>query len=88
MVTARCRLKGFIAIGSSTTAGDVILYDANTYSASQWGNVILRFALPGNQNNTITFQLPDAGILCNYGIVAIVPGTLLANAASLTVLYG
>ena len=75
----RTRVKSIICLGAST-AGDVVLYD-NASAAS--GNVLIRFAVPGNSNNVVEVTLPGEGILAQNGVYASVP-----TGYSVTVIYG
>jgi hypothetical protein len=75
----RTRVKSIICLGVST-AGDIILYD-NTSAAS--GDVLIRFAVPGNANNVVEISLPGEGILAQNGVYASVP-----TGYSVTVIYG
>jgi hypothetical protein len=81
LVSFRCRVKGFLMLGSST-AGDIVLYDSNT--ASSTGAVeLIRFAVPGNANNVVSFDVPGEGILALNGVYATTP-----TGASITIIYG
>ena len=80
LVTGRGRVKGMLLLGA-TTAGDVVLYDTASNSAT--GNELLRFAVPNNSNNVTSFTLPGEGILFQLGCYASVP-----TAYNVTLIYG
>jgi hypothetical protein len=79
LYNGRTRVKAIVCLGAST-AGDIVLYD-NASAAS--GNVLIRFAVPGNANNVVEVSLPGEGILAQNGIYASVP-----TGYSVTVVYG
>jgi hypothetical protein len=79
LYAGRTRVKAIVCLGA-TTAGDVVLYD-NASAAS--GDVLIRFAVPGNSNNVIEVALPGEGIVAQNGIYASVP-----TGYSVTVIYG
>jgi hypothetical protein len=80
VISLRTRIKGFVILGSGAAGGDVVLYD--TTSGSATGNELLRFALPNNSNNVVTFTMPDQGILAKNGVYITVP-----SGASITIIY-
>ena len=80
VLSVRTRVKGFIILGSGAAGGDIILYD--TISGTATGYELLRFALPNNSNNVVTFTMPDQGILAELGVYAAVP-----SGASITIIY-
>ena len=80
VVSYRTRIKGFIILGSGAAGGDIVLYDTTTGTAT--GPELLRFALPNNSNNVVTFTMPDQGILAEEGVYITVP-----SGASITVIY-
>jgi hypothetical protein len=79
LYSGRTRVKAIVCLGAST-AGDIVLYD-NASAAS--GNVLIRFAVPGNANNVVEINLPGEGIVAQNGIYASVP-----TGYSVTVIYG
>lgn len=81
VVSYRTRVRGFIILGSGTGGGDIVLYDTTTGTAT--GDEILRFALPNNSNNVVTFTIPGEGILAREGVYVTVPA-----GASITIIYG
>ena len=78
MISGRCRVRGYIAIGAAT-AGDIYLYD-NASGAS--GVIVIRFPLHGNSTLSINMEFPGEGFLCINGCTAVIP-----NGASLTLMY-
>jgi hypothetical protein len=79
LYNGRTRVKAIVCLGAST-AGDIVLYD-NASAAS--GNVLIRFAVPGNANNVVEINLPGEGIVAQNGVYASVP-----TGYSVTVIYG
>lgn len=78
LVSGRCRVRGWVCLGSST-AGDIVLYD-NASAAS--GTELTRFAVPGNSNNVVAVPLPGEGLLASNGVYAATP-----TGASITIYY-
>jgi len=81
VLSRRTRVRGFIILGSGAAGGDIVLYNTTTGTAT--GTELLRFALPNNSNNVVTFTMPGEGILASEGVYIAVP-----SGASITLIYG
>jgi hypothetical protein len=77
LVTGSYYLKGVIFL-SGGTAGDIILRDGGASGA-----IVCQFNVPANTNNSVSLDIPDAGILFETDLYV-----SLATAAKITVFYG